>query len=51
MSSIKNEHLEEEIKYLEKVRNEHVKCGIIQNKLERDIKELEYSISNKNEKK
>ncbi len=47
MSTIKNEHLEEEIKYLEKVRNEHIKCGIIQKKLEREIKELEYSISNK----
>ena len=35
MSAIKNEHLEEEIKYLEKVRNEHIKCGIIQKKLKR----------------
>ena len=46
ISSMKNEHLIEEIQYLEKVQNEHIKCGIIQNKLEKEIKDLENLISN-----
>ena len=46
ISSMKNEHLIEEIEYLEKVQNEHIKCGIIQNKLEKEIKDLENLISN-----
>ncbi len=45
MSSMKNQHLKEEIEYLEKVKKEHVKCGIIQNKLQKEIKELEKLVS------
>ena len=50
ISSMKNEHLIEEIQYLEKVQNEHIKCGIIQNKLEKEIKDLENLISNQKKK-